>query len=175
MKAINTKIINLFGEPSCGKSTTSAGLFYLMKHKGFNVELVNEYAKQLVWSGRKETLEDQLYITAKQNHKLEMLVGKVDYAISDSPLLLGIIYSRKYMRIPTFHHFVKDLFDSYDNLNILLKRAKPYKEIGRIQTEKEAMGVRDSIIAMLSFYNVPYHGMNGDNEAPQKILDLLKV
>lgn len=170
----STKIINIFGEPSVGKSTTSAGLFFLMKHKGMNVELVSEFAKQLVWSGRKETLEDQLYVTAKQNHKLEMLNGKVDFVISDSPLFLGILYSRRYKRMPSFHHLIKDLFNSYDNLNILLKRAKPYKQAGRIQTEQEAVKVRKRLIEMLDLYKIPHHTMNGDDQAPQKILDLLK-
>ena len=78
------KVINLFGEPSVGKSTTAAGLFFAMKTLGYKVELVNEYAKMCVWEDRISTLDDQLYITAKQNHQLERLRSKVDYAITAS-------------------------------------------------------------------------------------------
>lgn len=46
------KVINLFGGPGIGKSTLAAGLFEHMKIAGFNVELVNEYAKDMVWEQR---------------------------------------------------------------------------------------------------------------------------
>lgn len=167
------KVINLFGEPSSGKSTTAAGLFFLMKHKGLEVELISEYAKNCVWSSRIKTLDDQLYITAKQNHQLHMLDSQVDYVISDSPLLLGIIYSRNYKRIASFPTLVKEVFDSYNNLNIFLKRTKPYKTKGRMQTEDEAQVVRGELIILLDDLKVPYHQINGDNSAPEKIFSLL--
>jgi hypothetical protein len=167
------KVINLFAEPSAGKSTTAAGLFFLMKHKGYEVELIEEYAKQCVWQNRRHTLNDQLYITAKQNHKLEVLRGKVDFVITDSPLLLGLVYSRHTKRLASFPQLVKEAFDSYDNLNILLTRAKPYKQMGRIQTEQEAQVVRAQLIEVLEDLKVPLHRMDGDNNAPEKILGLL--
>ena len=167
------KVINLFGEPSVGKSTTAAGPFFLMKHKGLEVELVSEYAKDCVWQNRRKTMDDQLYLTAKQNHKLEMLNGQVDYVITDSPLLLGIIYSRNYKRIKSFPTFVKEVFDSYDNLNIFLKRMKPYKPKGRHQTEEEAKIVRADLQNLLNDLKVPYHAIDGDNGAPEKIFSLL--
>ena len=43
------KVINLFAGPGTGKSTTAAGLFYKMKSKGYMVELVTEFAKDLVY------------------------------------------------------------------------------------------------------------------------------
>ena len=43
------KVINLFGGPGCGKSTTAADLFARMKLRGLSVELVTEYAKDVVW------------------------------------------------------------------------------------------------------------------------------
>ena len=92
------KVINLAGQPSAGKSTTAAGLFYLMKHAGLNVELIDEYAKQMTWEKRFGTIADQLYILAKQNSKLERLRGQVDYVISDSPLFLGRIYNQSNRR-----------------------------------------------------------------------------
>jgi ATP:corrinoid adenosyltransferase len=65
------KVINIFAGPCAGKSTTAAGLFYLMKVSGYNVELVTEYAKDMTWEGRHNILGDQLYILAKQNRRLE--------------------------------------------------------------------------------------------------------
>lgn len=166
------KVINLFGEPSAGKSTTAAGLFFQMKHLGVKVELVTEYAKACVWEGKKQTLDDQLYVTAKQNHQLERLRSQVDYIINDSPILLGIIYKRK-SNFPSFDNLVKEVFDSYDNFNILLSRGKPYRTEGRMQTEDQAKVVASQIETMLINLKVPYHKVVGTKDAPDKILERL--
>ncbi len=39
----------MFGGPGTGKSTSAAGLFFKMKLAQMEVELVTEYAKDLVW------------------------------------------------------------------------------------------------------------------------------
>lgn len=54
------KVINLFGGPGSGKSTLAAGLFERMKIQGLSVELVTEYAKDMVWERRGNILDDQL-------------------------------------------------------------------------------------------------------------------
>jgi predicted ATPase len=59
------KVINLYGGPGTGKSTTAAALFALMKREGYNVELVTEFAKDLVWTERNKELGDQIYIFGK--------------------------------------------------------------------------------------------------------------
>ena len=86
-------VINLFGGPGCGKSTTMARLFADLKARGFNVEMVSEFAKDLVYEQRQETMKDELYIFAKQHHRLFRVADKVDIIITDRPLLLTNIYS----------------------------------------------------------------------------------
>ena len=89
-------VINLFGGPGCGKSTTAAGLFHLMKLNEMNVELVTEYAKDLTWEERFGTLaNDQLYVFAKQQKRLQVLKNKVRYVVTDSPLILGLSYKHR--------------------------------------------------------------------------------
>jgi dephospho-CoA kinase len=67
-------VINFFGGPSCGKSTIAAYVFSQLKIKNYSCEYVNEYAKDCVYEGRSTVLlNDQLYVLAKQNHKLKML------------------------------------------------------------------------------------------------------
>ena len=46
---METKVINLFGNPGSGKSTVAAYLFSELKSRGLEVELVTETAKDLVW------------------------------------------------------------------------------------------------------------------------------
>ena len=41
------KVINFYGGPNTGKSTKAAGMYYKMNLAGYNVELVNEFAKEL--------------------------------------------------------------------------------------------------------------------------------
>lgn len=171
---MNTKVINLFGQPSAGKSTTSAGLFFEMKHRGMNVELVDEYAKQMVWSDRQNTLEDQLYITAKQNAKLLRLQGKVSYVVTDSPLLLGLIY-KKPNYYGSYWGLVWDIWYSYDNFNVFLNRTKPYNPVGRNQNEIEADEIAKKIKDLLDHYHVPYVCVDGNKEAPLKILAELGI
>ena len=91
-----TKVINFYGGPGSGKSTQASGLFYKMKAAGYSVELVNEFAKECVWEGNVPMLKDQLWVLAHQHRKLVRLRDKVDYIITDSPVLLSIVYRNVY-------------------------------------------------------------------------------
>jgi adenylate kinase family enzyme len=146
------KIINLWGAPGAGKSTVAAGLFYKMKVAGYKVELVTEYAKDVVWDNRDDLLKDQLYLLAKQNRKLERLRGKVDWCITDSPVLLVLAYMpEKYYS--HFNSLTYDVWESYTNLNYLLRRSHEYKHDGRLQTEDEAEVINDKIWKILIDYD----------------------
>jgi len=135
------KVINLYGGPGTGKSTTAAGLFHAMKLHGINCELVGEYAKDMVWREMSNSeFNDQLYITAKQNKRINTLEGKVDYVITDSPLLLGLIYEPEGY-LESYRPMVEELYDRYNNFNIFLGRVKAYQEVGRNQSEEEALKI----------------------------------
>ena len=56
-------VINLFGGPSSGKTTMAAGLFRLLKTMNKKVELVQEFAKDLVWENNLGKLSDQFYVS----------------------------------------------------------------------------------------------------------------
>ncbi len=163
------RICNLFGAPGSSKSTSAAALFYLCKSAQIKVELVTEYAKQLTYAERQNTLKDQLYILAKQNAKLEILKDKgLDWVITDSPLLLSLVYTPKnYM--PSFPKLILETFHRYDNVNFLLKRAKPYATYGRSQTEGESDQLGVTIKWVLDKNKIPYHELPGDSKAAQII------
>ena len=79
---MNTKVINLFGNPGSGKSTTASYLFSEMKALGIEVELVTEVAKDLVWDEDWKRLNNQVYIFSTQLQRIDRLVGKVEYIIT---------------------------------------------------------------------------------------------
>lgn len=158
------KVINLWGAPGAGKSTVAAGLFYKMKVAGYKVELVTEYAKDVVWDNRDDLLKDQLYLLAKQNRKLERLRGKVDWCITDSPVLLVLAYMpEKYYS--HFNSLTYDVWNSYTNLNYLLERNHEYKRDGRVQTEEESRIIDDKILDIFSEYNQVYGVINSKDAA----------
>lgn len=147
------KVINLWGSPGAGKSTTAAGLFYKMKVADYNVELINEFAKEVTWEGHNNLFKDQLYILGQQNRKLERLRGKVDYVITDSPLLLTLAYTPKDY-YEGFRTLVENVWESYDNYNHLVLRTHAYKQVGRHHSEDESHVVDKTIQRLSEDYNL---------------------
>ena len=87
-------VINLIGGPGCGKSTTMAGVFYKLKKNGVNCEMATEFTKDKVWDEDYRMLDDQIYIIAKQMHRISRLIDKVDIVIMDTSLLSSVIYDK---------------------------------------------------------------------------------
>lgn len=141
-----TKVISLIGGSGLGKSTTAAGLYYEMKLQGLHVELVREYVKQWAWEGKKVGPHDQVYLFGKQAHYESALYGKVDYVVTDSPLLLCVIYERFYTGDSTVEESAlkflnKAKASGVEHHYILLSRHKPFDTRGRYETEETARKV----------------------------------
>lgn len=87
-------VINLYGGPGTGKSTTAAWLFALLKARGINAEYVQEYVKQWAWEERQPVKYDQFYFFGKQSRKEYSLFKNVDVIITDSPVSLSSYYAK---------------------------------------------------------------------------------
>lgn len=144
-----TVYINLFGGPGVGKSTRAAELFAEMKKEGESVELVTEVAKDFIWEERSSTMKIQPYVTIKQYRNLERLKGKVDYVITDAPILLGCVYAEIFAQdLPSsYKDFIVDLHREVlsPSINIILKREFDYDTTGRYQNEDEARDIDERI------------------------------
>jgi hypothetical protein len=140
-------IINLIGGPNTGKTCTALGLSYFMKRAGLRVKYVQEYAEDMVYEDRANILADQLYILAKQNRRLHRLRSVTDYVITDSPLLLNIVYSKD-EGTPEFRATVHEYWDSYNNITFYHPRdtSFAYHQQGRVQDSHEAASAMDTII-----------------------------
>lgn len=167
------KVINLFAGPGAGKSTLRAGLFFKLKSLGVSCEEVTEYAKDLTWDKNTSALSDQLFILANQNRRLQRLQGKVEWVISDSPLLLNLNYVVPAYLPKTFRELVFELWDTYDNKNFFINRSKAYVTAGRNQTEEEAKKLDQDILDMLEAKRFRYDFVPGTIAGPGIIASTL--
>lgn len=171
-----TIIINLLSGPGSGKSTTAAALFVRMKLAGYKVELVTEYAKDLVYADRKAVLEsNQLYILAKQNYRLANLAGKVDYVITDTSLLLSNVYPEFYGQYvsDTFKELVLETYANYDNISFFIDRPDHFEEFGRTQNESESHELDEMILNTLEDVDETYVRVKADPNAIDTIMKYL--
>lgn len=151
-----TTIINIFGGPGAGKSTAATHVYAQMRMKGISCEYVPEFAKELSRSGDFESIENQFYISAVQYHRQFRLLGKVDFIITDSPVLSGIVYDQQLL--PGFNKILQVIHSQNSSVNILLKRddSKGYEAEGRHHTGMEAGWIDEKIEQMLDEYGVDY-------------------
>jgi hypothetical protein len=155
-------VVNYWGGPGTGKSVAAAGLFFAMKIQRFEVELVTEYAKDCVWEERWKLFPEQDYFLAKQNRRIRRLVGKVDYAINDSPLALSLSYVPKDFP-DSFKTFCFDQFNSYTNFNIFLNRVSDYEALGRRQSKESADAKSKHIKSIMDQYKIEYIELDADD------------
>lgn len=163
-------IVNLFGGPGSGKSTGAAYVFANLKMNGINCELVTEFAKDKTWEHNMEALSNQAYVFGKQFYRISRCANQVDVIITDSPLALSIIYNSDPRLGETFDQMVLKVFNSYDNLNYLLLRTKPYNPIGRNQTEEESDNIGCEIEKMLVDNSIEFTHVTGDIECYTEIV-----
>lgn len=167
-------VLNLWGAPSSGKSTTAAGLFFLMKINKLKVELVTEFAKDLVWDRNEALFGNQIFIFAEQNRRLQRLLDHgVDFAILDSPLPLPAFYQPKGY-FSNFDSIVMETYHSYNNLNYFLNRMGSFEKIGRRHNESDSIQIANDLRVFMNERNIDYTEMEARPTTPQEIFDDLQ-
>ena len=141
-----TLVVNFYAGPGCGKTTAALELTAALKKAGYNVEYVSEYAKELVLEKRFDELQNQQSVTDEQYHRLDRLRGSVDMIVTDSPVLLGLIYGEGKIDAE-YSEQIRQYYDSFENFDMLMvrNRSTGYQTEGRLETEQEAI-VRDAQI-----------------------------
>lgn len=76
-------------------------------------------------------LNDQIYMFAKQNHKMFRCADKVDVIITDPSLPCSLLYSKNCFYNQELSSLVLKVFNSYKNMTYLIERVKPYNPVGR--------------------------------------------
>lgn len=167
-----TLVVNLIAGPGTGKSTTASGIFYHLKQADINAEIAPEYAKEIVWEGNINKLENQVLLLGKQEHRLWRLKDKVDVIITDCPLFLFQYYGKNQSQ--AFKDLAMELFNRNDNFNIFLERTKKYNPAGRVQTEAKAKKIDEELLALLEEHEVPFLRTAADKNAAQRIADMIQ-
>lgn len=177
-----TKIINLFGGPGIGKSSIAAGLTYKLKKQHVTCDNPYEFPKLLAWDENHSAIRDQLFVLANQHRGIVKSYGKVDYIILDSPILLSLTYKSFYksneypatLYGESFDNMVLDIYNRYDNINIVLKRSEgKHNNSERYQNLEESIELDTVIENSLKNNDLPYHTVNVDGKTVKNILKLI--
>lgn len=173
-----TIFINIFGGAGTGKSITASLLFSRLKLQGVSTELITEFAKERVWVGDLDSLKCQPFITGTQIYRQYIVNGKVDYAITDAPILLGLVY-RGFGCNEDYEKSVVYQFNLFRNINVFLSRdlEQPFEENGRVGSLQEAQTADSEIKKLLFKHSIPYLdvSMSKDGSHIGKILNFAVV
>ena len=174
-----SKIVNIFGGPGIGKSTIAAGVTYQLKKNHISCDQPYEFPKLLAWDENHSAIQDQLYVLANQHRGIVKSYGKVDYIVLDSPILLSLTYRSYYKGIDypsslygeSFDKMVLDVFNQYDNINIVLQRADGvHNDMERYQNLEESKELDRVIEHSLIDNHIPFHSVKvGDNTVDEII------
>jgi adenylate kinase family enzyme len=165
-------MVNLFGGPGIGKTTTAARIFVQLKMLGVETANPEEHAKLAIWKGRPDLLDQQLVILGQSWETLHALSDKVEAVVMDSPLLLCSVYAGNREQ-PHFHSTVVDFHRRMPRLNLLLTRAasRAYTTTGRREDADTARSIDTRIRTALDYHNEPYSELPSGEGVDPDVLD----
>jgi hypothetical protein len=153
--------INFYSGPCCGKSVMAANIFLELKKRNQNVELIQEYAKDLAYDKIKIRPYDQLKIFAEQvSREHRVLQSDPDViTVTDSPIDLSISYARKYgfESWQSLVEIARKFNLDYPSINFFLIREDcPYSHTGRYENYEEAIIMDKEIKQFLKEHQMPF-------------------
>lgn len=166
------RVLNLIGQPGAGKSTLAAGIFWLLKSRHYNVELVTEYTKDVIYEGSGFVLEDELLLFAEKYRRIKRLSGSVELAITDSPLLNAVFYDRSFGA--EGRAFFRSVAERFENHYVFVRRVVPYVPHARMKSQREADCIAEVIRRFLLEESIPFFEVDGDMSAPTRVVEWLE-
>ena len=174
-----TLIVNIYGGPGAGKSTAALQLVAELKKRGYHAEYVSEVAKEYVYAKKFDildgSLEHQKQIMSEQQGRVDLMIGNVDVAITDAPLLLNTIYLNPNEKTSEYSAYVLDEYNKYNNYNIYIDRdlSIEFEKEGRIHNLSESIEKDGEIKAMLISNGIAFDKCDRNNISgiAEKIVD----
>ena len=175
-----TIVINLVGQPSCGKTSTSVKLLAYLKEIGVETEYCPEAAKTYLYDGKKVNKYMQFTLFGSECTTQSRLFDSVDIVISDSSPILAAFYEYFYNGDNALSPACKEFYkkakeDGIKVFNFFLPRKKRYNPKARYQTEAQATEVANKLKEWLTFEGYDYILLDcPDEERISKIMEILK-
>lgn len=170
----NTLVVNAYAGPGAGKTTASLATVAELKKMGYVAEYVSEYAKELVYENPAMldgSMQNQFALLTEQLRRMDRLIGKVDIIVTDSPILLNLIYGKD---LPDeYKKMVPDLYKQYDNFNFFVKRGDAFEQNGRMQDLTESIQKDEEIRKLLDEQGL-YYGTY-THETSEKLAQKIQV
>jgi len=167
-------VVNLFGAPSCGKSTLALLIGGLLKteHPHLASEVPDEVAKFLVYDEAPKALRCQPLIMGQQLWQIARCSGHADVVVTDSPILLSAVYGQEYGQDtpPSFLDVCHHYHCSFPTLNYLVERRHAFETKARVQNEEEAERIDRHIRTVLSACDVTYATVNSTWDHARRIV-----
>lgn len=153
----NTIVINAFAGPGAGKTTSCLEVAEKLKKQGFVTEYVQEYAKELVYDNNFIMLdghyEHQFAILNEQMKRINRLYGKVDFIVTDSPILLNNTYLNEDKNTEVYSAYsdsVNKLYGLYNNFNYFVERdTSVFEKEGQIHNLEQSIAIDNELKNML--------------------------
>jgi hypothetical protein len=168
-------VLNFFGGPSAGKTTTASRMFTLLKESHIDAELVGEFAKDCILQGNLSAIKNQIHLFGHQHHRQLCAYQNSQVAVCDSPLLLCAIYNAG-----TSEHLTNLTIEQhhrFNNINVFVRRQPniPYSMSGRIHSLDESIIIDQQILDLLTAYKIPfmYYDALGEDDLLQCIISVL--
>ena len=164
-----TLIVNIYGGPGAGKSTTALQLVAELKKLGYHADYVSEVAKELVYAKDFEhldgTLKNQSKILFEQKRRLDIMLDNVDVVVTDSPLLLNTVYLKE--NAPEYIESVFSQYENYNNYNVVVERdlSVKFEQEGRIHNLEESIKKDGEINTLLDSHDIDYQRFDRNNIA----------
>ncbi len=167
-------VINFLSGPGNLKSGIASGVFSLLKLHYVRSELVTEFPKDLTWEKNWALLDMQSYIFGEQNRRLARIQDEVDVIVTDTSLLFSLVYRRTSLT-EEFENYVMSVYNSYNNLNIVLTRneSAEYEDLGRAQSESEAITIDNIVESILVQHDIDYTRLEPDYNIINKIVSMI--
>ena len=167
-----TLVVSAFGGPGSGKTVACMDICQQLKKRGYNAEYVSEVAKDYVYDENYEMLdgtpEHQYDMLQEQVKRVDRYMGKVDFVITDSPILLNGIYNKQLT--PEYERQLLHLHSQYNNFVFFVNRDEShYQQEGRLQDLQASMEKDAEIREMLDKNNI-YYGTY-EHRTVDKIVD----